>query len=559
MCLINLYYIWFFFLVIFSFIFLLVRLVLLLDGCSILIEWVLFNYNTLSFVYVIYLDWISTVFIFVVLLISSIVVLYRRNYIGQYNYSSIRFLLLVLLFVLSILLIILSPNLVRILLGWDGLGLVSYCLVIYYRSSRSYLAGIITCLINRLGDIGLLLSIGWIFRYGGYTFIFYLSKLDSNFYYLIIISSFTKRAQIPFSSWLPAAIAAPTPVSALVHSSTLVTAGVYLLIRFFNILVYRNYYFLFMSIITIIISSLCALYEFDLKKIIALSTLSQLGLIISCLFIGSVDLAYFHLLSHAIFKSLLFLCAGVIIHLLGGCQDIRAIGCICISLPLTCCCLNISNIALCGFPFLSGFYSKDLIVESSSFVGLNVIFIFLFYFRLGLTSFYRIRLFYYTNMAKFNYSSLLGLVESIDLIKYRIVSLSFMSIIFGCSFVWVFSVDINFLLFPFTIKIFTILLVFTGLYFGFEVRKARSLYFLPSTFYILNGSMWFIYRYSYHTYRTLYDLGYKFITQIIWGEFYGGLGISYIFIKFSFFLQNYHLNTYIIFLLRMFIWIVFII
>jgi NADH-ubiquinone oxidoreductase chain 5 len=163
---------------------------------------------------------------------------------------------------------------------------------------------------------------------------------------------------------LPAAMAAPTPVSSLVHSSTLVTAGVYLLIRFnFAFSDSLCYFLLFISRITMFMSGLGARFEFDLKKIIALSTLSQLGLIMSILALGGYKLAFFHLLTHALFKALLFMCSGNIIHNVGNCQDIRFIGSLVNFIPLTCVYFNICNLSLCGLPFFRGFYSKDLILE----------------------------------------------------------------------------------------------------------------------------------------------------------------------------------------------------
>jgi len=180
--------------------------------------------------------------------------------------------------------------------------------------------------------------------------------------FMVILAGMTKRAQIPFSAWLPAAIAAPTPVSALVHSSTLVTAGVYLLIRF-NYFLGENFYLFFLGCLTIFMSGFGANYEIDLKKIIALSTLSQLGVIILVLSLGFRELAFFHLLAHALFKSLLFLCAGVYIHGAGDCQDIRYLGGVMRIIPVRSLFFSCCSLSLCGFPFLSGFYSKDLILE----------------------------------------------------------------------------------------------------------------------------------------------------------------------------------------------------
>jgi NADH-ubiquinone oxidoreductase chain 5 len=203
---------------------------------------------------------------------------------------------------------------------------------------------------------------------------------------------------------LPAAIAAPTPVSALVHSSTLVTAGIYLLIRF-NSLIINNLFIQFLLLLrslTIFIAGLGANFEFDLKKIVALSTLSQLGLIIGILCIGFPMLAFFHLLTHALFKALLFMCAGIIIHLIQNFQDIRYIGSLVVQLPITITYFNIANMALCGFPFLAGFYSKDLILEFCSFLNVNFVIYFLYFFSTGLTVCYSLRLIYFSLYCDFN-------------------------------------------------------------------------------------------------------------------------------------------------------------
>jgi len=246
-------------------------LFLIIYDFRIILEYQLLTINSISIVIVVLIDWISLLFIRFVLYISSIVIYYRNEYIsGDLNLN--RFIILVSMFVLSIILLIIRPNLIRILLGWDGLGLVSYCLVIYYQNIKSYNAGILTALTNRIGDVALLLGIAWILNYGRWNYIYYLEFIKNDLSiqiisWLVVLAAITKRAQIPFSSWLPAAIAAPTPVSSLVHSSTLVTAGVYLLIRFnyslrLNIIILL----LFIGTITMFMAGIGANFEFDLKK-----------------------------------------------------------------------------------------------------------------------------------------------------------------------------------------------------------------------------------------------------------------------------------------------------
>ena len=209
-----------------------------------------------------------------------------------------------------------------------------------------------------------------------------------------MVAGITKSAQFPFCSWLPAAIAAPTPVSALVHSSTLVTAGVFLLFRFYPFLsfsLYFNKVLLILGTVTALLAGMRAMAECDMKKIIALSTLRQLGVMIVRIGMGAPILSFFHLLTHAIFKALLFLCAGALINLYGHSQDLRFMGNISSSIPLLCSSLVVSNLALCGAPFIAGFYSKDLVLEFSLYNPINFVVVVLFFFATGLTASYTIR------------------------------------------------------------------------------------------------------------------------------------------------------------------------
>nr|YP_010454186.1 NADH dehydrogenase subunit 5 [Lusepiola birostrata]QXJ42215.1 NADH dehydrogenase subunit 5 [Lusepiola birostrata] len=367
---------------------------LCLNNICYVFSWEIFNCMSSSVTFDLLLDWMSCSFSGLVCFISGCVMVFSMSYMkGDLN--SFRFIIMVVLFVLSMNFLIFIPSLVSLLLGWDGLGLVSFCLVIYYQNNKSLAAGMLTVLMNRVGDCFILGSISIMLILGHWNMMCLWSFMGFELMNLfIMIAGMTKSAQIPFSSWLPAAMAAPTPVSALVHSSTLVTAGVYLFIRFFNYLsVYYwfNMFMFYISIMTTIMSGICALYEYDMKKIIALSTLSQLGVMMMSMSLGLPILALFHLYTHAMFKALLFMCGGNIIHCFSGKQDMRQINNVSKLLPVTCMFLNISNMALCGLPFLAGFYSKDLIIESLIIGNMNLFMLMLGLFGVCLTVLYSMR------------------------------------------------------------------------------------------------------------------------------------------------------------------------
>lgn len=309
-------------------------------------------------------DSVSLSFCLIIILIFTSVIIFRHFYI-EHEPNKKRFILLVILFVISILCLIFIPNLITLLLGWDGLGITSFCLVIYYQNYKSLIAGIITAIINRIGDAAIILTITWISVNRQWTFIYDFFKTNAFIVALLILAAITKRAQLPFSTWLPAAIAAPTPVSALVHSSTLVTGGVFLLIRFFPFISSFRAVPIILLIagsLTTIISGRAAIKENDLKKIIALSTLRQLGTIFTTLSLSIPILALLHLYTHAIFKALLFILAGILIHINAGNQDIRTFGTIKVN-TLIAVAFNIRILAICCVPFLAGFYSKENIIS----------------------------------------------------------------------------------------------------------------------------------------------------------------------------------------------------
>nr|APX40519.1 NADH dehydrogenase subunit 5 [Phyllotreta undulata] len=505
----------------------------LINSMVYFVEFNLMTIYSVNIEFIMLFDWMSLMFMSYVLFISSMIMNYS-NYYMQGDKYKMRFFFLVLLFILSMMMMILSPNLISILLGWDGLGLVSYCLVIYYQNIKSFNAGMVTALTNRLGDAALLLAMAWIVNYGSFNFMFYLECMGKDIYmsvisYLIIIAAFTKSAQIPFSAWLPAAMAAPTPVSSLVHSSTLVTAGIYLILRFYLIFSQEFLLFiLFFSSLTMFMAGLGANFEFDLKKIIALSTLSQLGLMMSILAIGGLKLAYFHLLAHAIFKALLFMCAGNIIHSLSDCQDIRFMGGLLNHLPLTCVFFNLCNWALCGLPFMSGFYSKDLIVEFMSMSVLNIYIYVIFYLSIGLTVSYSIRLSFYVLIKDFKFLSLNLLMENSKMLISMSVLVCFV-IFNGSMLSWLIFEDLVFICLPFTMKMLTIIWIVAGMWMGYEVSLFLvSEKFLPNLVTLFMSSMWCLPNFStisinYYPIFSSYKM-YKNFDQG-WLEYYGGLNL----------------------------------
>nr|YP_009255527.1 NADH dehydrogenase subunit 5 [Grimothea gregaria]AND82241.1 NADH dehydrogenase subunit 5 [Grimothea gregaria] len=471
---------------------------LMFSKCYI-IEWEIISLNS-SVIEVCYIfDWMALMFLGFVLFISSMVLYYSGSYMGG-DYNINRFIYLVLAFVFSMGILIISPNLISILLGWDGLGLVSYALVIYYQNEKSANAGMLTVLSNRVGDVAILLSIGLMLSLGSWNFLLsslYLTDQQNLLMkFLIVMAAMTKSAQIPFSAWLPAAMAAPTPVSALVHSSTLVTAGVYLMIRFSPALLNSKVqiFLLLVSCLTMFMSGLGANFEYDLKKIIALSTLSQLGVMLSTLAMGFSSLAFFHLLTHALFKALLFMCAGVVIHNMKEFQDIRYMGSLSKFMPLTSMLMNLSNLALCGTPFLAGFYSKDLILEVAFMSWINMISFLLLVLATSLTVCYTFRLIYYSLSGDFNLISLSNVSDDDAVMSNPMLGLSMGAIFGGATLSWlIFPEAYMICLSPF-MKMLVLMISLIGGMIGYLMNLMNlnsNLYSL--SFYnivVFSGSMW---------------------------------------------------------------------
>nr|AIY61913.1 NADH dehydrogenase subunit 5 [Aderitotermes sp. TB-2014] len=532
------------------------------------IDWNIITLNGSSVVMTFLFDWISLLFMGFVLIISALVILYSDDYMyGDLNI--VRFILLVLMFVVSMMFLIISPNVISILLGWDGLGLVSYLLVIYYQNVKSYGAGMLTVLSNRIGDVALLMVIAWMINFGSWSFIYYLEFLAGSvemelISFLVVLAAMTKSAQIPFSSWLPAAMAAPTPVSALVHSSTLVTAGVYLLIRFSPSFGYwLNMFLLLVSGLTMFMAGLGANFEYDLKKIIALSTLSQLGLMIMTISIGLSGLAFFHLLTHALFKALLFMCAGGVIHSMGDSQDIRFMGSMSVYMPFTSSCLMVSNFALCGMPFLAGFYSKDFILEMFSMGYINMFGFFLLFLSTGLTVCYSFRLFYFAMCGDFNFFPSYSVVETNYNMMFGMIGLLVLSVFGGGALMWLICPTPSMICLPYYLSFLTLFVLFVGGWIGYGMAGfsfsdnlfSMSLY--PVS--LFSGSMWFMPFFS--TYGvSLFPLGVGYsATKVFdsgWMEYFGGQGMYWVLFNLGSVNQWFQYNSLKVFLGFFVMWVV---
>nr|AML26176.1 NADH dehydrogenase subunit 5 [Scolytinae sp. BMNH 1274290] len=510
-----------------------VSLVFSYFGLSLFIELNLLYLVQGSFDVVFYVDWMTCLFMSFVFYIASLIFNYSSEYMNGDMYLK-RFIFLMMMFVFSMMMLIISMNLVSILLGWDGLGLVSYALVIYYQNVKSFNAGMLTALSNRVGDAAILVAIAAMSGVAGsWNFLFYSNRGMALVVTLLILAAITKSAQIPFSSWLPAAMAAPTPVSSLVHSSTLVTAGVYLLIRIssfldrgvLNILLY-------LSLFTMFMAGVSANFEWDLKKIIALSTLSQLGLMISILCLGGTNLAFFHLLTHALFKALLFMCAGTIIHNMGDVQDIRFMGGQVYFLPFTCMCMSVSNFALCGIPFMAGFYSKDLVAEFLSMSISGWLVYLIFYFSIGLTVSYSIRLSYFIFFGDYNVSSLSSLSEKNNLIMNKsMIGLIFLVVVMGSVFSWLFMPVPYFIYLPLSMKLMTCLMILAGVMCGSEIFKMKHYYkkMMSYKLMVFLSGMWNMPILSTLGFvKPFLFMGKKFFKKFDhgWFEYYGSSGFS---------------------------------
>jgi NADH-quinone oxidoreductase subunit L len=339
------------------------------------------------------IDPLSSVMLVVVTSVSAIVHIYSIGYMSSDPHKP-RFMSYLSLFTFAMLTLVASDNFLQLFFGWEGVGLCSYLLIgFWYKRETANNAAIKAFIVNRIGDFGLAIGIFLIFYFFGtinYNEVFTLIpefksetidflgvkiNLITVICFSLFIGAMGKSAQFLLHTWLPDAMEGPTPVSALIHAATMVTAGVFLVVKCSPIYEYSTQALNFVAVvgmITAIFAASIALVQNDIKKIIAYSTCSQLGYMFFAAGVGAYQVAMFHLFTHAFFKALLFLGAGSVIHAFNDEQDIRNMGGVWKKIPMTCALMLIGTLALTGFPFLSGFYSKDAIIEYAYISGTKV-------------------------------------------------------------------------------------------------------------------------------------------------------------------------------------------